>query len=77
MSKKYGCNSSREGYVGRQDSFYAMDGYEKTMVGVFSYMFTPRFVGVENRMSKDCRYDRIEVDVYCDGCKWKKGESNE
>lgn len=55
----YGCNTSRPGYTGQKPGYFARDG--------------SRQVWIENRMSKECRYDRSEIDKGCDGCEEKKG----
>lgn len=70
MSKEfYGCNTRQPDYVGRQDTFLVQDGYIeiKNKSGLVVGK-QPRYVYMRNRMSKECRYDRIEIDPKCKGC---------
>jgi len=63
--KPYGCwnKPSSEGYWARDG---LVEGKAKTSKGepVAAY----RMVWVENRMSRDCRYDKKKIDERCEGC---------
>ena len=58
----YGCNTSRQNYTGRKPGYFARDGVRK--------------IWIENRMSKECRYDRSEIDSGCSGCEKRKVAKN-
>lgn len=58
----YGCNTSRIGYTGRKPEYFARDGVRR--------------IWIEDRMSKECRYDRSEIDKGCDGCEKRKVAEN-
>lgn len=58
----YGCNTSRPGYIGRKPGYFARDGVRR--------------IWIDNRMSKECRYDRSEIDKGCDGCEKRKVTEN-
>lgn len=59
----YGCNTSRQNHTGRKPGYFARDG--------------DRVIWIEDRMSKECRYDRSEIDKGCDGCEKKKEAGND
>lgn len=67
--KLHGCNTLQPDYVEPQDTFLVQDGYidlkneDGLIVGR-----EPRWVYMRNRMSRDCKYDRIAIDPQCKGC---------
>ena len=59
----YGCNTSREGYIGRRTGYWARDGEDK--------------VWIEDKMSKKCQYDRSKIDNGCKGCRKRKKDKDD
>lgn len=43
---------------------------------IFSARDGDRVIWIEDRMSKECRYDRSEIDKGCDGCEKRKVTEN-
>lgn len=76
----YGCNTRNKDYKGVQDTFLVQDGYEDFCIcsefeqdGItpkdeFVMSRRPRFVYMRNRNSRDCKYDRVNIDPKCAGC---------
>lgn len=59
----YGCNTSRLNYTGRKPGYFARDGVRR--------------IWIEDRMSKECRHDRSEIDKGCYRCEKKKEVGND
>ena len=65
----YECNTQRPGYKGVQDTFLVQDGYvEHTNEAGITVSKEPRFVYMRNRNSRDCKYDRVNIDPKCASC---------
>ena len=78
----YECNTKRPGYKGVQDTILIQDGYEDfclcsgfeqdgdqiTPKDEVVMSRRPRYVYMRNRMSRDCKYDRVNIDPKCAGC---------
>lgn len=66
----YGCNTNQQGYKGIQDTHLVQDGYIMRVNEIdIAVSKEPRYVYMRNRMSRDCKYDRVNVDQKCKGCK--------
>lgn len=66
----YGCNTNQLDYKGIQDTHLVQDGYiERVSEDGLAVSKEPRYVYMRNRMSRDCKYDRVNVDQKCKGCK--------
>lgn len=59
----YGCNTRNHDYKGVQDGFVVQDGYKETGAEK-----RPKFRWMPNRNSRDCKYDRVNIDPKCEGC---------
>lgn len=70
----YECNTNQPGYKGIQDTHLVQDGYIARFRNGFAVSKEPRYVYMRNRMSRDCKYDRWEIDAKCNGCKREKSE---
>ena len=69
----YGCNSTRNGYVGRQDGYLAQSGWADAEVAQHNGNLTlhtrvPNWIIIKDTMSEECQYDRSQIDHYCDQC---------
>lgn len=59
-----GCNTSRPDHKDTKDTMQVQDGWtDVPLVGRVAKVVT-----IPNRMSRDCKYDRILVDDGCIGC---------
>lgn len=67
--KLHGCNTLQPDYVEPQDTFLVQDGYIdiENELGLIVDR-KPRYIYIRNRMSRDCKYDRIAIDAQCKGC---------
>lgn len=83
----YGCNTRNPNYKGIQDTYLVQDGYEDYVLGDIierdgqliyedKVVLTrkPRYIYVRNKMSRDCKYDRWNIDPKCAGCERERKE---
>lgn len=69
MSEVYGCNTRSPGYKGPKNEFLVQDGYYD-----FVTARKPRYRIVPNRNSRECKYDRWQIDHKCAGCESEREE---
>lgn len=60
-----GCNTTHPKFIPRTESYWAQDGFYPEANG---RPMMPHYIRVADRMSKNCKYDRYNIDPGCANC---------